>query len=267
VAGECLRRKNFSSINSRMSKREKPKLRPLSLAVAALWIPVALFGGNVVAAKDTDAGSPADGNASAQTVAPCIGTAGSPICQLHEAAGADGVLSGEQEALALMALISADMNLSPLEGQLLRQLIQAQQTGEPINVNHPDGRSATYGPPDETAVQTITYIANPPDLTAAMNADAPALLAAAIYADKAPFGYQATLYNTCATQMQPVWEQSTMRNGYKPYRDAISASYDAAKTYEGAQFSMIRTFLYNCYRRHNERLNGALPAFTYDWLK
>lgn len=198
----------------------------------------------------------------------CPGKPDSPLCVMATIAGEDGAIRGADEATRLVDHYTSDAVLSDGEKTMLQMLLKAGDEQTAIVIPLDNFPTMEFGVPDQAAVDTVRYFFAPPDVEKALfENDDDALLALIEFYSRGVTGLNNDLDRRCAAKLDETFKASTLMNGYKPYRELISALYQRIKVLEPAQVTTGRTMLYQCANRHDLAVRGAVPDFTYEWVK
>nr|WP_137678092.1 hypothetical protein [Parerythrobacter lutipelagi] len=199
---------------------------------------------------------------------PCPGKADSPLCVMQDVAGDDGAIRGAEEATRLVDRYTSDAVLSDGEKAMLQMLLKAGDDQAAMLVPLGDLPPMEFGIPDKEAIDTVRYFFAPPEVEKALfDNDDEALVKLIEFYGKDVTGLNGELKRRCAAKLDETFKQSTIMNGYQPYKDVISGWYQRIKLLEPAQFTTGRELAFRCAERHANALRGAVPPHLYAWLE
>ena len=202
----------------------------------------------------------------------CPGVQGSAICALHNAAGEDGELKGADEAEALLRIMAVAGQVDQGERALLRMLLQASETGEPLSFDRGEAGTVSYAAPDREAAETIRYLTQLPEPAKALrDGDDAELQAIARYYSHEIGGLNSILEIGCAGLLHSVWIERqydrSEADRYKPYRETIKVWWNRIEALDDADRSWGQRWLYACALQQDQVENDDVPDYFYDWLK
>jgi hypothetical protein len=180
----------------------------------------------------------------------------------------DGGNITEASAKTLRKAIMQDGKIDAAEKDLLLELTQGTSKisvkAQPSANFQPNNLS--FSPATAKAKESLQLLTKPVDLEKLWNSGPEGMQQMVDLYDTSP-ALANSVKQFVAQKLFTAWSDSTILNGYKPIRDALSQSYDVMKNMGSDSLVSGRKMLYESMKGIADYVGSAMPDFLYNWLK
>ncbi len=174
----------------------------------------------------------------------------------------------QANAEELKLAILKDNKIDDAERDLLEEMTQSQFRSITVtiaNAKPTDAKIVSY-PVSGNAKKVLQDVLNPPADLAAEWGNGVAGWNIIVREYKKSAVEEVRVVNFVAGKLALQWEQSNMKNGYKPLRDEIAKRYGYSNS-ASADANSGRTLLYKAMNQVDRNAKDAVPDFLYNWVR